>query len=164
MTKTVSGLKPGNVYSYDPDGGERHCREGVAFVTEKRTIIDTFWGAGPLAPMTTHYLTDTERATMEFQFNVNDLRPAEPHEPLGYYEAGTVFVIPSQHGLQREVFVTPGTQPSAEVIVENAAHELRAQERAVQSATQRLDFARRELARMENGGAEELAKTFARTD
>lgn len=161
MTTKNRGFAPGSIYEYTPDNGERHCREGVAYADSDGSLIDTFWGVPNSDPFIRHYLTDTEIATAQLVFNVNDLREARPHETLNWYPKGTVFAVTSQHGLRRQTYVVPGTQPDAEVIIDEAHAAYLAAKDEAAAAQRRVEWAHDEWMRMLDGRAAELAASFA---
>jgi hypothetical protein len=141
----------GDVLLYTPT--ERHCREGMAFVSD-RGIIDTYWrstGDGE-----SHILTADELATAKVLFNIRDFDVLDRYSAasretwLAYHPADRQRIT-SQHGLQEELFVRCGAQPHLATQIENARERVNAAEQAVEQAEGFLRRKRGVLAGLEAG-------------
>jgi hypothetical protein len=146
----VSEYLPGTVVRYQPERGDRWCREGTAIVQDNGALLDTYWGSGGEA----HRLTAAELATAEVLFRLSD------YDELDRYKRGSADVwktyhqndrqrVTSQHGLQARWFVRKGAQSDHATRVENAREALREAEHEASSAERRVAWRREELAQLE---------------
>lgn len=135
------------VYDYDVDGS-RHCREGVATQDRPGVFLDTFWGGSG----DRHRLNATEVLTLRERFDTDDFVELARD---GYGSAARAqwqtFApedresVSSQHGLQVRYFVRRGASPDLATQIENAQQKVAEAERALESATSRLHWAKDEL-------------------
>ena len=147
----------GDVVRYEPDGGNRWCREGMAVAQlrgdgEGRIVyIDTYW-AGMSG---SHILTAAEATTVERLFNVGDYDELPRGCRLGSADKWAKYapadrqVVTSQHGLQRRWFVRKGASEDHATQVENARVRLAEAESKLRSAQWSVESAQRDLANIE---------------
>ena len=147
MTK----FRPGDVVTYHPD--QRHCREGTAIAEAPNgfdvVLFDTFWGCGG----DQHRLTATEVAAAEFKFAIGDYDELDrySHSSAGTwlkYAPADRQLITSQHGLQKRWFIRKGATEDLATQIDNAHEKVAEWERAVESATRSLGWARDDLNRL----------------
>ena len=163
-TATVNtGFPPAAIYRYDPEGNESHCREKLAYADKDGVLVDTFWGLNNTDPLVRHELTATEADSAEF-LSLRDLRPARRYEHFEFYPDGTVFAVSSQHGLRADYFIVPGTAPSRDRIIAQARNEVTRAAKAIEQAQRQMQAASRELARLEDGAADELVAAYTVVD
>lgn len=133
-----------DVYRYNPQ--ERHCNEGIAVENDRGVLVDTFWGLGDsmghVVGRNQHLehlgnLDDYERLTRNASHPFEDYAPADR------------LAVPSQHGLQRALFIRIGAQPDLATKIENARRSLEEAEAQLRSAEHRVEWARKDLAELE---------------
>jgi hypothetical protein len=139
-----------DVYRYRPQ--QHHCREGIAVENDRGVLIDTFWGLDSSLGLDQIVGRDQR---LERLGNLDDYvrigRSAE--HPFEDYAPADRLVVPSQHGLQRALFVRRGAQPDHATRVANARRQLEDDVAAAESAQHRVERARAELARLEAAAA-----------
>jgi len=147
----VSGerLREGDVFTYRPD--ERHCREGMAIVSDRadgsHILRDTFWGSGSDC----HILTADEMGTVEPLFNLADFDELDRYardskSAWEAYHPDNRRVITSQHGLQRRWFIRKGAEPDLSTQIQNAEGRVEDAEDEFNRAERWLQWRREELA------------------
>lgn len=148
-------FKPGDVLRYLPDD-RFHCAQGTAIVRPDGAVVDTYWGENGYGGES-HWLTDKELASADFQFNVNDYeqigtighcRPRNDATWLTYHpdDRGR---IGSQGPHCAVLYVRKGSKPDLETRISNAQAEVEEAEWKLRSAESRLRFAREDLAKLE---------------
>lgn len=144
----------GDVLSYVP--WWHHCREGVAFVWDDGVARDTFWRH---TDTSAERLTESELATAELRFNVNDYEAldlyAHSSRPTWMtYHPDDRGRIPSQHGLQEALFLRKGSKPDPSTQIANAQAAVEEAESELRSAEHRLERCRQDLAALQGGLAD----------
>jgi len=136
------------VYKYETlDRPDRWCREGLAVSDGRGGLVDTFWQFGSEM----HHLTDAEMRTTELVFDTDDFDELDQNRGSGQkmtweqYRPEDRETITSQHGLSVRYFTRKGAKPDLETKIENAtaAHEKALVE--LQSAQNRVKWARHDL-------------------
>lgn len=150
LRKESESLRSGDVLWYVPETS--HCREGTAFVNDRARALDTFWQ--PEGDGDSHALTDQELATAEVRFNVNDYEPLDRYSRSSRgtwetYHPVDRARIPSQHGLQEQLFIRRGASPDIGTQVANARERVAEAESELSLAERRLEWRREELAALE---------------
>lgn len=145
----LTQFAPGDVLGYIPRW--HHCREGVAFVRDDGAVVDTFWRH---TDSSAARLDESELATAEMRFNVNDYDALDLYSKSSRptwltYHPDDRGRIPSQHGLQEALFVRRGAVPNLETQIANARADVEEAESALRSAQWRLDLRREDLAKLE---------------
>lgn len=145
----MSTFKTGDVLRYVPR--RYHCKEGTAFVTERGTPLDTYWGPGGNGEY--GHLRPEELATAEVVFNVNDYDALDIYANQSRatwltYHPDDRGRITSQHGLQEALFVRKGATPDLATQIQNARDRVDEAESRVQLAEHILESRRRELAEL----------------
>lgn len=148
MPEVKIELRAGDVVSYLPKDGP-HCREATAIVVEDGRAFDTFWG--PERDQYSHWLTPSEKATVEVEFNLDDFEPLDRYASRSAatwktYHPDDRARIGSQHGLQQQYYVRKGARPDRGTQIKNAEVEVAEAEEAVRSAERRLEWKREDLA------------------
>lgn len=150
------------VYSYQPDDGARHCRDGVAVDSrfEGRRpeypprngetyppLIDTYWGG---MGQDSHVLTPTERVTAVLLFDTGNYDELDQHKRASRewwmkHKPEDRRYIPSQHGLILRYFLRKGAGPDRATMIQNAREALEKAESEARSAQSRVEYARTRL-------------------
>lgn len=159
-------MRIGDVYRYDTDNNERHCREGISVVVPgfdgEPALVDTFWasleedlsvdlsdGRRWNFLGTAHRLTDTERAGAALQCNLNDFTAMHRFAETDAYEPGDIVCITAQNGLVRHYYLRDGAERSNRVIMQHQRALVDERERAIESAQHGYEHAQAQLKMME---------------
>lgn len=145
-------FKPGDVLRYVPARGT-WARECTAVVLESGRAVDTYWHSYERDSMA-HILSDAELESASFVFNTGD------YDALDRYDKGARAKwltfhpddrgrISSQHNLQELLFIRKGATPDLETQIGNARSKVEDAESKLQMAQGTLDWARKELAKLE---------------
>ncbi|HEY0889339.1 MAG TPA: hypothetical protein VGE38_07000 [Nocardioides sp.] len=148
----TGGLRPSDVITYTSDRaarGERDaywCLEGLAVVDDEGRAFDTFWGSGTER----HLLTETERATAKFVFNLAEFDELDRWRPdiekWMSYAPDDRGRVTSQHRLEQRLYVRKGAKPAREVMIENARAKVAEAEADAAHAQRMLLLAQEDLA------------------
>lgn len=146
-TEPAVSFKPGDVVSYSPADGW-HCREGMAYVTDNGTALDTYWNF--TGDSDSHALTCAELQTAKLLFNVGDYDALDVYsdssrETWETYRPDDRGRIASQRGLREALYVRRGAKPDLATQIANAEEAVQQALSQVMSAERTLRFRQQEL-------------------
>jgi len=150
----MTEFREGDVLDWEPES--RWCKEGVAIVEKyyngSLVAVDTFWGGGDR-----HILRGPEIATATVRCNLADYDEFDRAESakgtnFGDYHPDDRMVVTRQHGLTQWRFTRKGAKPDHDTRVERFRAEVEKHEKEMESATWHLEWARKDLARVEAEG------------
>ena len=140
-------MSAGDVYTYSPK--QHHCTEGLAIEDERGRLYDWYWGSSRDSMLDKIVSRDAEDLTLVANLNDYELTERDGRESNREYAPEDRLVITSQHGHQRTYYIRKGAKPDLATKIENAREELREAERGADSARRYVEWAQRELTRLE---------------